>query len=71
MSSHAGSQNLPFFAPSCLRSTYATPLKSDPLAFAAELRPQTASIVVDQNTIQRPQPATFRCQRIGRADIDL
>src|SRR5262249_61305155 len=31
------------------------PLKSDPLAFAAELRPQTASIVVDQNTIPRPQ----------------
>ena len=34
------------------------PLKSDPLAFAAELRPQTASIVVDQNAIQRPQPAS-------------
>ena len=33
------------------------PLKSDPLAFAAELRPQTASIVVDQNAVQRPQPA--------------
>src|SRR6516165_7704494 len=33
------------------------PLKSDPLAFAAELRPQTASIVVDRDTIQRPQPA--------------
>ena len=33
------------------------PLKSDPLAFAAELRPQTASIVIDQNAIQRPQPA--------------
>jgi 1,4-alpha-glucan branching enzyme len=33
------------------------PLKSDPLAFADELRPQTASIVVDQNAIQRPQPA--------------
>jgi 1,4-alpha-glucan branching enzyme len=33
------------------------PLKSDPLAFAAELRPQTASIVVDQNAIQRPQPS--------------
>src|SRR4029450_800151 len=33
------------------------PLKSDPLGFAAELRPQTASIVVDQNAIQRPQPA--------------
>src|SRR5437899_12999293 len=31
------------------------PLKSDPLAFAAELRPQTASIVVDQNVIGRPQ----------------
>ena len=33
------------------------PLKSDPLAFAAELRPQTASIIVDQNAIQRPQPS--------------
>jgi len=33
------------------------PLKSDPLAFAAELRPQTASIVVDQEAIPRPQPA--------------
>src|SRR5437763_741753 len=31
------------------------PLKSDPLAFAAELRPQTASIVVDQKVIGRPQ----------------
>ena len=36
---------------------YLVPLKSDPLAFAAELRPQTASIVVDQNAIQRPQPS--------------
>ena len=36
---------------------YLLPLKSDPLAFAAELRPQTASIVVDQNAIQRPQPS--------------
>jgi 1,4-alpha-glucan branching enzyme len=33
------------------------PLKSDPLAAAAELRPRTASIVVDQRTIQAPQPA--------------
>jgi 1,4-alpha-glucan branching enzyme len=33
------------------------PLKSDPLAAAAELRPRTASIVVDQSTIQVPQPA--------------
>ena len=31
------------------------PLKSDPIAFAAELRPQTASIVVDLNATQRPQ----------------
>lgn len=33
------------------------PLKSDPMAFAAELRPQTASIVVDQTAVSRPQPA--------------
>src|SRR5262249_4709115 len=31
------------------------PLKSDPLAFAAELRPQTASIVVDLDALARPQ----------------
>jgi 1,4-alpha-glucan branching enzyme len=33
------------------------PLKSDPLAFSAELRPQTASIVVDLDALPRPQPA--------------
>jgi 1,4-alpha-glucan branching enzyme len=33
------------------------PLKSDPLAFAAELRPKTASIVVDLDGIPRPQSA--------------
>jgi 1,4-alpha-glucan branching enzyme len=33
------------------------PLKSDPLAFAAELRPQTASIIVDLDAIARPEPA--------------
>jgi 1,4-alpha-glucan branching enzyme len=33
------------------------PLKSDPLAFAAEMRPKTASIVVDPNAVPRPQPA--------------
>ena len=33
------------------------PLKSDPLAFASELRPQTASIVVDQSAISQPAPA--------------
>src|SRR5204863_4668323 len=36
------------------------PLKSDPLAFAAELRPQTASIVVDTNAVERPRPAPAR-----------
>jgi 1,4-alpha-glucan branching enzyme len=33
------------------------PLKSDPLAAAAELRPRTASIVVDRHTIPKPQSA--------------
>jgi len=33
------------------------PLKSDPLAFAGELRPRTASIVVDLDAVPRPQPA--------------
>jgi 1,4-alpha-glucan branching enzyme len=33
------------------------PLKSDPVAFAGELRPKTASIVVDLDAIARPQPA--------------
>jgi 1,4-alpha-glucan branching enzyme len=33
------------------------PLKSDPVAFAVELRPQTASIVVDLEALPRPQPA--------------
>jgi 1,4-alpha-glucan branching enzyme len=33
------------------------PLKSDPLAFSAELRPNTASIVVDDRNVHRPTPA--------------
>jgi 1,4-alpha-glucan branching enzyme len=33
------------------------PLKSDPLAFAAELRPQTASIIVNLDAILRPEAA--------------
>ncbi|MFL6840092.1 MAG: GlgB N-terminal domain-containing protein, partial [Bradyrhizobium sp.] len=33
------------------------PLKSDPLAFAAELRPNTASIVLDETRIPHPRPA--------------
>ncbi len=32
------------------------PLKSDPLAFAAETRPSTASIVTDMKALPRPQP---------------
>jgi 1,4-alpha-glucan branching enzyme len=36
------------------------PLKSDPVAFAAEVRPQTASIVVDMETVPRPQPGPPR-----------
>ena len=33
------------------------PLKSDPLAFAAEMRPSTASIVFDEAKLPRPRPA--------------
>src|ERR1700742_1859243 len=33
------------------------PLKSDPMAFAAEMRPSTASIVLDEKRIPHPQPA--------------
>jgi len=32
------------------------PLKSDPIAFQAEVRPATASVVVDTNKISRPAP---------------
>ena len=38
------------------------PLKSDPLAFAAEVRPHTASIVVDLDAIPRPQPAPAKAK---------
>ncbi len=47
------------------------PLKSDPLAFAAEVRPKTASIVVDEATLPRPRGCAFRHQRPQRADVDL
>jgi 1,4-alpha-glucan branching enzyme len=33
------------------------PLKADPMAFAAELRPSSASIVVDQSRLPQPRPA--------------
>src|SRR6202045_3740798 len=34
------------------------PLKSDPLAFAAEIRPSTASVVFDEEKLPRPRPAS-------------
>src|SRR3978361_1781160 len=33
------------------------PLKSDPMAFAAEVRPSTASIVLDETKLPQPRPA--------------
>src|SRR6202789_4498107 len=33
------------------------PLKSDPMAFAAEMRPSTASIVLDETRFPHPRPA--------------
>ena len=33
------------------------PLKADPMAFATEMRPKTASIVLDQSRLPHPQPA--------------
>ena len=47
------------------------PLKSDPLAFAAEVRPKTASIVVDESSISPPAPGARRRQRADGADVDL
>src|SRR5215467_8753251 len=41
------------------------PLKADPIAFAAELRPRTASIVVDLDAIPRPQPAAADVNALG------
>jgi 1,4-alpha-glucan branching enzyme len=41
------------------------PLKSDPVAFAAELRPQSASIVVDLDAILRPLPAPAGVNGLG------
>jgi 1,4-alpha-glucan branching enzyme len=40
-------------------------LKSDPLAFACELRPNTASIVVDLDAIKPPAPAPAGANAIG------
>ncbi|MEA2991387.1 MAG: 1,4-alpha-glucan branching enzyme [Alphaproteobacteria bacterium] len=41
------------------------PLKSDPVAFGAELRPGTASIVVDLNEVPRPEPLPPAANDLG------
>src|SRR5580700_2221492 len=40
-------------------------LKSDPLAFAAEVRPKTASIVFDETRIPHPRPAPSGANALG------
>ena len=40
------------------------PLKSDPVAFAGELRPRTASIVVDLDALPRPAPPPARANAL-------
>ncbi len=42
------------------------PLKSDPVGFAAELRPSTASIVVDLAALPRPAPPPARANALDR-----
>ena len=42
------------------------PLKSDPVAFSAEQRPKTASIVVDLDAVGRPQPAASGINALDR-----
>ncbi len=41
------------------------PLKSDPVAFADELRPRTASVVVDLDALPRPEPAPAGANALG------
>jgi 1,4-alpha-glucan branching enzyme len=41
------------------------PLKSDPVAFAAEVRPKTASIVLDETKIPYPRPAPSGINALG------
>ena len=47
------------------------PMKSDPVAFAAEVRPKTASIVLDTDEIAAAAGQRRRHQRPQRADVDL
>jgi 1,4-alpha-glucan branching enzyme len=42
------------------------PLKSDPVGFAAELRPQTASIVVDMANLPHPAPAPTNANALDK-----
>ncbi|CCE01068.1 1,4-alpha-glucan branching protein GlgB [Bradyrhizobium sp. STM 3809] len=42
------------------------PLKSDPMAFAAEMRPKTASIVVDETHLPRPRPAPHDINKLNK-----
>ena len=42
------------------------PLKSDPVGFAAEMRPATASIVVDAAKLPQPQPTRATSTRSTR-----
>ncbi len=46
-------------------------LKSDPMAFATEMRPSTASIVFDEDQIAAPAPRAIGCQCADRTDVDL
>src|SRR6202790_3153552 len=41
------------------------PLKSDPMAFAAEMRPSTASIVFDEASLPHPRPAPADINAFG------
>jgi 1,4-alpha-glucan branching enzyme len=41
------------------------PLKSDPMAFAAEVRPSTASIVFDEARLPHPRPAPARVNALA------
>ena len=41
------------------------PLKSDPMAFAAEVRPSTASIVFDEARLPHPRPAPARVNALS------
>ncbi len=42
------------------------PLKADPLAFAAELRPATASVVIDESRLPHPQPVAADMNSLGK-----